>query len=129
MLTRFIEVRTQVEGLHHWPAAPAPEGYLAHPHRHLFVVELSISVDHDDRELEINAVTRWVSDQLASYATPPADGGPMDFGTQSCEQLATRLVEAVTDRYRPHRRVRCAVLEDGLLGGGVEWHPDPGGRR
>lgn len=126
MLTRFIQVRTQVEGVHRWPAAPPPEDYLANAHRHLFVAVLDIGVGHNDRELEINAVTRWVTELMVSFATPGPIGGPVDFGAQSCEQLATRLVEAVIDRYGHHRQVRATVLEDDLLGGGVEWRPNPG---
>jgi len=124
-LTRFVTVRTQVEGLHHWPDAHGPETYLTHPHRHLFTAQLDISVTHDDRELEINAVSRWLRDTLASFADPAEPGGPPDFGRQSCEQLATRVVQAVTDRFGRQRDVRCLVLEDGILGGGVHWLPDP----
>jgi hypothetical protein len=125
-LTQFVRVRAQVEGLHRWPDATGSDGYLASPHRHVFTAELDISVVHDDRELEINAVSRWIHEVLASFAaTPLQPDGPADFGAQSCEQLATRLVRAVADRFGLHRSVRCAVLEDGLLGGGVQWLPDP----
>ena len=41
-LTPFVRVRAQVEGLHHWPDAPAPDTYLTQPHRHLFIVDLRI---------------------------------------------------------------------------------------
>ena len=53
--------------------------------------------------------------------TPTLPGEPLDFGRRSCEQLANRLVDAVTARYGRHR----AVLEGGLLGRGVDWQPDP----
>jgi hypothetical protein len=124
-LTGFVRVRTQVEGLHQWPAATGPDGYLAAPHRHLFVAELDIEVTHDDREIEINALTRWLTDLLPTFAHPgAADTGPLNFGPQSCEQLATRITEAVLDRHGRHRGLYCAVLEDGILGGGVRWQPD-----
>ncbi|MBO4205584.1 hypothetical protein [Micromonospora echinofusca] len=125
-LTRHIHVTTQVEGLHRWPDASSPDGYLASPHRHLFVASVEISVHHGDRELEINAVARWVTTVLSSFANPSnCPDGPLDFGAQSCEHLAERLVAAITDRYGTHRRVRCTVAEDGILGGGVQWDPDP----
>ncbi|MDG9674805.1 hypothetical protein [Micromonospora sp. DH14] len=125
-LTRHIHVTTQVEGLHRWPDAGAPDGYLASSHRHLFVASVEISVEHGDRELEINAVARWLTTVLGSFADAPArPDGPVDFGAQSCEHLAERLVAAITERYGTHRRVRCTVTEDGILGGGVQWDPSP----
>jgi hypothetical protein len=40
-----------------------------------------------------------------------------------CEQLATRITEAIL-RHGSHRSVSCSVLEDGILGAGVVWHPN-----
>ncbi len=119
----FIVIRADVEGLHHWPGAIAPDGYLATPHRHLFVVTAEITVTHDDREIEINAATRWLATIVAGFGERTTDG-PLDFGPQSCEHLATRTARAITDRYGPHRHVRCVVLEDGILGAGVIWQPE-----
>lgn len=39
----------------------------------------------------------------------------------------SRLTAAIVNRYGNHRPVRCTVTEDGILGGGVRWHPDPPG--
>ena len=123
--TNFIRLRTQIEGLHRWPGAADPDGYLSSPHRHLFVAELDVEVHHDDREIEINGLARWLTALLPSFAvTPPVGDQPVDFGDQSCEQLAWRLVDELTRRHGPDRRVRCAVLEDGILGGGVDWTPE-----
>jgi hypothetical protein len=100
------------------------------PHRHLFVVEADIEVRHDDREIEINAASRWLDTLIPNFSIglPPEadvkDAAPADFGTQSCEQLATRITQAVLDRYGRDRHVRCAVLEDGILGAGVTWQPE-----
>jgi hypothetical protein len=124
-LTSFITIRTAVEGLHRWPDAVAPDAYLAHVHRHLFVITADITVFHNDREIEINAATRWLGDLLAGFAETPGADGPPDFGPQSCEHLARRATLAITERYGPHRHVRCTVLEDGILGAGITWEPDP----
>lgn len=126
MLTKFIHITTQREGLHHWPAAGGPENYLRHPHRHLFVVDVDLQVTHDDREIEINAATRWLDTLLPTFAvaTPQTDTtAPLDFGPQSCERLAGRIIEAFLQRYGRHRRLRCAVLEDGILGAVLTWQP------
>ncbi len=119
----FIVIRADVEGLHHWPGATAPDGYLTASHRHLFVVTAEIAVNHNDREIEINGATRWLAALLASFGEHTGDE-PLDFGAQSCEHLATRTAHAITDRYGPERHVRCVVLEDGILGAGVTWQPE-----
>ena len=134
-MSSYVHLVTQVEGLHHWPDAEHPEQYLRAPHRHLFVVTAQVQVFTHDREIEINAATRWMTGILASLAVPepgrsvattPADADTLlDFGPQSCERLAARLVDALTERYGRHRRTRCTVTEDGLLGAGVTWHPAP----
>lgn len=120
-----VHVGAQIEGLHHWPDADGPDNYLRHPHRHLFIVEARIEVLHDDREIEINAAARWLNNLLPTLATTsPMATGPVDFGAQSCEQLAHRITEAITEKYGARRRIHTRVLEDGLLGASVTWHPD-----
>lgn len=123
--TRHIDLRAQAEGLHHWPDATDPDTYLRDPHRHLFVVIVEVQVFHDDREIEINAAARWLTELLPTlgHAAHLANA-PVDFGPQSCEHLATRITEAVKDRYGAHRQVRTSVLEDGHLGATVRWEPD-----
>ncbi|MGH8897386.1 MAG: hypothetical protein ACRDZ4_10280 [Egibacteraceae bacterium] len=124
-------MKAQFEGLHHWSNAPGPEGYLRSAHRHLFLVELDLEVFHDDREIEINDAARWLGELIPTFAVARRHGagGPPDFGSQSCEQLAARISDAVLDRYGRGRTLRCAVLEGGILGAGVTWQPDPEGSR
>jgi hypothetical protein len=119
---RYISAATQAEGLHHWPGAPEPESYLRQPHRHLFTITVRMQVRHSDREIEINAFTRWLHDQLLpSLAASPPDGGPADFGTARCEQLAEQIVREIRTRHGEDRWIDCEVLEDGILGGGIRW--------
>src|SRR5690242_10754937 len=98
--TTGIRVTTRFEGLHHWPTAPAPEEYLRAPHRHEFVVYLDAQVHHGDREIEINNLARWLEGLIPGFAeTPATGGGPADYGTESCEQLAQRIITAFTSTY------------------------------
>jgi hypothetical protein len=45
----------------------------------------------------------------------PVNDGPAESGAQSCEQT-TRQIRT---RHGEDRRIKCEVLEDGILGGGV----------
>ena len=50
--TMSINVVNRFNGIHCWPDAPEPVGFLRNHHHHLFVVYTQIDVNHDDRELE-----------------------------------------------------------------------------
>jgi hypothetical protein len=116
----YIRVNAQTEGLHHWAGAPVGEGYLRQPHRHLFTFEVRMQVRHSDREIEVNALARWLQhDVLPGLGTMARPGLPPDFGAQSCEQLAERVTSALRARHGTRRWIECEVLEDGILGGGV----------
>ena len=57
MVSTFIKVRTEFEGFHHYPNAGSIDKrikFLENEHRHIFKVEVKISVTHLDRELESN---------------------------------------------------------------------------
>jgi hypothetical protein len=123
MKATFVSLCTEVEGLHHWPGAVGPDGYLRQPHRHLFLIALDVEVFHDDREIEINAATRWLREVVIRLGTA-TDDGPTDFGPQSCEMLASKVVDAVADRFGGQRTMTCVVKEDGIIGAGVRWTPD-----
>jgi hypothetical protein len=123
--TAFVHLAAQVDGLHHWAAATDPDRYLQSPHRHLFVVTVDLQVFHDDREIEINAASRWLTSLLPTLADPPWLGdGPIDFGPQGCEHLAARITDAVKERHGRRREITTTVLEDGILGAGITWRPD-----
>jgi hypothetical protein len=88
-------------------------------------------VEHGNRAVEINAFTRWLRrDVLPALAVTGGCAEPLDFGTQSCEQLAGRIAEAIRERHGITRWIECEVLEDGILGGGVRWSAEyPDARR
>jgi len=113
----FVVVRTQFEALHHWPDAPDSESYLRQPHRHMFVVQAEIEVKHEDREIEINELSRWLHRTL--YTMWPREWGRSDdVGTLSCEHIARVVTDLVRSRFK-NRWMRVTVLEDGILGAGV----------
>lgn len=99
-----IIVRFQVEGWHCWPGAPDHRAYLRTPHRHMFHVDVSMPVGHDDREVEFHDLL-----DFCRAAMPPGD-----YGHRSCEMLARELYQKITRRYT--RRAVVSVFEDGEVG-------------
>lgn len=103
--------KVTVEGLHHWSGAMSKVSFLAHPHRHLFVIEAEARVEDPDREVEFILLGREIKEWISS-AYGLADGA-IDFGNRSCEMIAS----AVLKRFGLDR---CTVWEDGENGGRAE---------
>jgi len=106
LMERTIVVRFQREGFHCWPDAPASRGYLRDKHRHLFHVEVTLEVGHNDREVELHDLKDWCE------RTFPEG----DYGEWSCEDLAEDLLTKVLNFWGPWRWAQVSVLEDGENG-------------
>jgi hypothetical protein len=106
-------VRFVQEGWHCWPDAPEKRAYLREKHRHLFHIEASCEVTHDDREVEFHDLRDEVEIHFGLLA-----GAERDFGAQSCEQIALRLAEHLCERFRG-REFFVSVSEDGEAGARV----------
>lgn len=114
----IIFVRFQQVGFHCWPDAPESRAYLRAKHRHTFEIEVSTSVDHDDRDIEFHDLR----DEALAVFRGLTVGKGFDYGSQSCEQLARRLATQIADRYA--RTVSVMVSEDGECGATVEVGPE-----
>lgn len=99
-----------VEGFHQYKDAPSQVSFLRNPHRHLFMIECTFQVSHQDREIEIfimqNKIDRFLRN---TYGTPCI------FGGMSCEHIAQAIIEHLID----DGCVSVIVREDGLGGGGA----------
>ena len=51
-MIRSIFVQFRKEGIHCYPDAPAGVEFLKHPHRHMFHFKATVSVEHNDRDIE-----------------------------------------------------------------------------
>jgi len=105
---RMIWVRFQKEGIHKYPAALedpklADVSFLGYPHRHIFHFRVSISVFHNDRDIEFIQFKRWL-ENLYSDSTLVLD-------YKSCEMIADDLYLQINSRY-PGRHVIISVSED-----------------
>jgi hypothetical protein len=105
---RMIWVRFEKEGIHKYPAALedpklADVSFLGYPHRHIFHFRVSISVFHNDRDIEFIQFKRWL-ESLYSDSTLVLD-------YKSCEMIADDLYIQINSRY-PGRHVILSVSED-----------------
>ena len=110
MADRMIWVRFQKEGIHKYPAAAtdpklADVSFLANPHRHIFHFRVSISVFHNDRDIEFIQFKRWLE------ALYNGDGSVLALDYKSCEMIADDLYSQINLRY-PGRHVIIDVSED-----------------
>jgi len=113
----YIRVRTEFEGFHFYPGAGSinPKiAFLEKEHRHMFKVEVKISVDHLDRELEFFLVKWALQDFIKSG----------NQNHKSCEMMATDILQQhLIPNYGYQRYYEITVSEDGESDGIVEYIP------
>jgi hypothetical protein len=113
----FIRVRTEFEGFHYYPNAGTIDPrikFLENEHRHMFKVEVKISVTHLDRELEFFLV-KWALQEFIK-------DGKMNH--KSCEMIATDILEKhLIPAYGSDRYYEIVVSEDGESDGIIEYKP------
>lgn len=116
-----VVAKFTLAGIHAWPAAPSHRSYLRQPHRHLFWFDVRVPVSHGDRAIEVHDLADRARAFILDWrrASPPT---PVDFGTLSCEQIATALAEHLLGHYTDAGFVAVAVLEDGEAGASVVRH-------
>lgn len=107
---RMIWVTFAKEGIHKYPAALedpqlADVSFLGYPHRHMFHFRVSISVFHNDRDIEFIQFKRW----LESLYSGETNCLRLDY--KSCEMIADDLYCQINSRY-PGRHVIISVSED-----------------
>lgn len=116
-ITTYIKVRTQFEGFHCYPHAGDIDSrikFLEAAHRHIFKVEVKLSVTHTDRELEFFLV-KWALNDFISTG---------DQNSKSCETIATEILQNhLLPIYGSDRYYEIIVSEDGESDGIVEYNP------
>jgi len=113
----FIKIRTDFEGFHFYPNAGSIDkriAFLENEHRHIFKVEVKISVTHLDRELEF-FLCKWA---LRDFLT----NGNQNH--KSCEMIALDILNNhLIPRYGDQRYYEIVVSEDGESDGIIEYNP------
>jgi len=111
------KIKTQFEGIHCYPEAG---NYLASPHRHMFYVEVTVQLRHDNRDVEFIQLKHHVNDFLRSEW---GFGG--ELGAMSCEMMSRAILNFLNDSlFFKERFLGVWVYEDGENGAGVEFSPD-----
>ena len=111
-----IKVRTEFEGFHFYPNAGQIDSrikFLENEHRHIFKVEVQISVTHLDRELEFFLV-KWALQEFIKAGNQ---------NHKSCEMIATDILENHLIPLYGNRYYEVVVSEDGESDGIVEFLP------
>lgn len=117
MIKNFIKVRTEFEGFHCYPNAGEIDpriSFLEKEHRHMFKVEIKISVNHLDRELEFFLV-KWALNDFIKAGNQ---------NHKSCEMMCNEiLTNHLIPLYGSNRYYEVIVSEDGESDGIVEFKP------
>ena len=112
----YIKVRTEFEGFHFYTNAGTIDSrikFLENEHRHIFKVEVKISVTHLYRELEFFLV-KWALQKFIK------DGNQ---NHKSCEMIATDILENHLIPLYGNRAYTVVVSEDGESDGIIEFDP------
>ena len=114
----YIRVRTQFEGFHFYPDAGSIDPrikFLESPHRHIFKVDVKISVNHLDREIEF-FICKWDIENFIKSGNQ---------NHKSCEMIATDILNYLLseEKYGKNRYYEITVSEDGESDGIVEYFP------
>lgn len=116
-MKKLIWVKFDKEGIHKYPAALTdPDlkevSFLGYPHRHIFKFKVSISVDHQDRDIEFILFKRWLESLYKDSILK------LDY--KSCEMISDDLYEQIKNKY-PNRFVSIEVSEDDENGSYMEY--------
>jgi len=112
----FIKIRTEFEGYHYYPKAGEIDNrikFLENEHRHIFKIEVKISVTHLDRELEFFLVKWALQDFIKSG----------NQNHKSCEMIATDILENHLLPTYGERYYEVVVSEDGESDGIIDYKP------
>lgn len=111
-----VYATTDVVGFHSWPDAPAEVQYLASRHRHSFKIRIELEVRGNDRQVEFHMLKRAFHQYLGRGLAPHDEHGEMAFGSMSCEDIASEIMEWLTENYPDRRWYEVHVSEDGENG-------------
>lgn len=111
VVKKWVTINTQFEGFHHWGDAPDLVAFLRNSHRHIFYVKVYMTVEDEDRDIEIILAKRYIDKKLSAMKNM------IDTEGWSCERIARELAEDLLASY-DSSEIQVQVLEDNENGGG-----------
>lgn len=119
-VTTSVFVTLEVIGFHRWDDAPHDVKYLSVMHRHKFGIRVEISTHTNDREIEYHTLKRQLGVMLKDDPRYDTFLEEMNFGSESCEMIATKILDQLRAQYSGRDLYRVTVDEDGENGSTVE---------
>jgi hypothetical protein len=97
-MTTILGIKTQYEALHGWDDAPAPVGFLRHPHHHIFKFRLELTFEGSpSRPLEFFLVKKEldkaIREVFLDFGVHLHGDSLFNFIDTSCEQIASYVLE------------------------------------
>lgn len=113
----YIRLNLRLPGIHCWPNASDEVAFLRNEHRHVFITDIYIGVEHDDRQYEFYLLEKEINKKLREAFEYNQEFSVFYFGGMSCEKIAREVFELV--RGLGYDVFRVEVCEDGYSAGGV----------
>jgi len=99
-----VTVVTTFDAIHRWPEAPKHLEYLKHSHRHVFSVDVTFTVNQDDRQIEFFEAKDTLDAMIKNL------WHKRDIGSLSCEMMAKKTLHHLAKEKWPIHQV--SVYED-----------------
>ena len=112
-MKKYVVINTQVEGFHRWEGAPQDVAFLRDLHRHMFHIQMKMSVSGSNREVEIIKLKRFITQKAEWMLSDPVVNKDKNM---SCEMMAEYLIKVTAGVFGTNRKYECSVLEDGENG-------------
>lgn len=104
-----IWVTHRFPAYHRWKEAPDEVAFLRASHRHMFHVKLTMSVTHNDRDVEFFMLQKDLELFCTVYFKHKSDIG-------SCEMIAQKIQAWAIEQYPKRMSYNVEVSEDGENG-------------
>lgn len=101
----FITVKNQFDDVHCYPNAPEEVSFLKSLHRHTFMIETTIQVFHEDRELEFYMVKDYIDTLISDIKNSDV--------SKSCENICVMILDKLKQKYGTERKYTISCSEDG----------------
>ena len=104
-----IGIRLSVLGTHRWDGAPPHRAYLGITHSHQFEIEVTVTVEHHERQVEFHDLRDQLLCTLEDIYESDRTG--FKFEGRSCEMIALDMFSELSLVYSGLAEVK--VSEDG----------------